>query len=149
MYEQDTYSKRKIEDFISILNGFSQASKLFNSLNDESLPEFKSSLLKSIIRVTKKENSKTGFPYLNVLLEFYHNSFDAEKARKDGKIIPITGVNKEYDQAISDISNIDTEFKSYLKDQSKRIGCNIVYFGSAKNRYQLEIPESKCKVKNK
>jgi DNA mismatch repair protein MSH6 len=79
------------------------------------------------------------------LLKFYHESFDAEKARKDGKIIPSPGVNKEYDQAIDDIKSIEKQFQDYLKEQSKLIGASLSYFGSAKNRYQLEIPESKCK----
>jgi len=34
MYENDTYSKKKVEDFIVILNGFASAAKLLNSLKD-------------------------------------------------------------------------------------------------------------------
>lgn len=144
MYEQDTYSKRKIEDFITILNGFSTAAKLLNSLK-ESCTKLKSNLLKSILTITKNDNSKTGFPYLEDLLKFYNKSFDAEKARKEGKIIPSLGVNKDYDEAIDDIKNIEGEFQTYLKEQSKKLGASLTYFGTAKNRYQLEIPESKCK----
>ena len=144
MFEQDTYSKRKIEDFITILNGFSTAAKLLNSLK-ESCQRIKSTLLKSIITITKNEKSKTGFPYLDDLLKFYNESFDAEKAKKDGKIIPSPGVNKEYDQAIRDIKEIEKKLQAYLKEKSQEIGASLSYFGTAKNRYQLEVPESKCK----
>ncbi len=73
MYENDTYSKRKVEDFITILNGFSIASKLLNNLKEDScFLNFKSSLLKSILTITKNDKDKKGFPYLDDLLVHFN-----------------------------------------------------------------------------
>ena len=82
-----------------------------------------SKLLKSILTITKNENEKKGFPYLNELLEHYNKSFDAEKAKKDGKIIPSPGVNEDYDNAIDDIKRIEKDFANYLRDQINTFGC--------------------------
>lgn len=60
---------------------------------------------------------------MDELLQYYNQSFDAEKAKKDGKIIPTPGVNEDYDNAISDIRNTEKEFDIYLKKQSKLLGC--------------------------
>ncbi len=89
-------------------------------------------------------------------------------AKKTGKIIPQPGVNEEYDEAIAEIKQIEKELADYLKQQSKELRCvrtffgffeyrilivnfikfyfkSINYFGTSKNRYQLEMPESACK----
>lgn len=142
MYENDTYSKKKVEDFVTLLNGFGNAAGLLNKLKDEC---FKSKLLKSILTITKNEKDKRGFPYLEELLEHYKKSFDPVQAKKDGKIIPSPGINEEYDSAIADIQQIEQDFAKYLKEQSKQLGCNLSYFGTARNRYQMEMPESKAK----
>ena len=147
MYENVTYGKRKVEDFISMLNGFSTAAKLFNQLKDSSTKSnIKSKLLKSILTITKEnETRKLSFPYLDELLTFYRNSFDAEQARKDGKIIPNPGVNEDYDTAMKDMRDVERELNDHLKEQNRAFGCKVVYFGTGKNRYQLEIPEQKTK----
>ena len=80
-----------------------------------------------------------------LIFNLFQTSFDAEKAKKEGKIIPSAGVNEEYDTAIDDIKSCEAELESILKRESKVIGCSLKYFGTNKNRYQLEIPETKCK----
>ena len=75
----------------------------------------------------------------------FQTTFDAEKAKREGKIIPTPGINPEYDEAVNDIKTAIRELEIYLSKQKKEIGCSISYFGTAKNRYQLEIPEAKCK----
>ena len=119
MYENDTYSKRKVEDFILLLNGFGAAAKLFNEIKDHNV---KSKLLSSILKITKNENDKRGFPYLDEILEHYRNGFDADEAKKTGKIIPSRGINKEYDASIKSIKEITAEFDDYLKEQTKEFG---------------------------
>jgi DNA mismatch repair protein MSH6 len=143
MYENDVYSKKKIEDFITILNGFMNSNKLLVSLKDT---KFKSKLLKSILTINTNDEQKkrTGFPYLDELLKFYNESFDAEKAKSEGKIIPSNGVNEDYDSAMSDLNDIEKKLKAHLKEKQRELNCDIKYFGTNKNRYQLEIPEHKC-----
>ncbi len=77
-------------------------------------------------------------------MKYYQESFDAEKAKADGKIIPKPGVNEDYDAAIGDLKEAEKKLDAYLKAQRKELGCEIKYFGTNKNRYQMEIPESKC-----
>jgi len=146
MYENETYSKKKVEDLIAILNGFASAAKIFDCLK-EHRSDFKSKLLKSITTIiqTNEAGNKLGFPYLDDLLKKYNASFDAETARKTGTIIPSTGVNESYDKAIDDIKATDVKLNKYLREQSKEFGCSLNYVGTGRNRYQMEIPENKCK----
>jgi DNA mismatch repair protein MSH6 len=62
-----------------------------------------------------------------------------------GKIIPRPGINNEYDNAIDRLNENQKKFELYLKQQAKSLNCHLKYFGSNKNRYQLEIPDEKCK----
>ena len=40
------------------------------------------------------------------------------------------------------IREIELELKGHLQDQRKRLGCSeLNYWGSAKDRYQIEVPE--------
>jgi DNA mismatch repair protein MSH6 len=145
MYENDSYGKRKIEDFICLLNGFTTAADLLNNLK-EVCTDFKSKLLKSILVVIKgAETNHIGFPYLKDLLNFYKVNFDAEEAKREGKIIPRPGINPDFDEAIKDLEENKQKFQSYLNKQSKELKCTIKYFGTNKNRYQLEIPEERAK----
>ena len=150
-FENDIYSKKKVEDLVATLNGMATAAKFFDDLVNCS-SGFKSKLLKSITTIVKsadqsgEQRPAGGFPYLYDLLKYYKTTFDAEKAKKEGKITPTPGINEEYDQACADIKETEKEFEKFLSQKKKEIGCStICYFGSAKNRYQLEIPEAKCK----
>jgi DNA mismatch repair protein MSH6 len=50
-------------------------------------------------------------------------SFDAEIAKKTGKIIPELGVNEDYDAAIDEIKSVQKQLDTYLKEQSKKLKC--------------------------
>ena len=97
----------------------------------------------TIIKDAEKHNN--GFPFLNDLLNFYKKNFDADQAKKDGKITPLPKINPEYDNALEDLKENQRKFDNYIIKQSKILNCNVKYFGSNKNRFQLEIPEEKCK----
>lgn len=58
---------------------------------------------------------------------YYHIkvSFDHEKARKDGIIIPHQGVNCAYDNALAQINNINKQLDDYLQQQRKRLNCKV------------------------
>lgn len=64
---------------------------------------------------------------------------------ESGVIAPGKGVDKEYDACQNEIKDILEETEDYLKQQEKRFGCRICYFGNDKKRFQLEIPESNAK----
>ena len=41
------------------------------------------------------------------------------------------------------IKDIESELSDYLMEQKRRLGCaEIKYWGSAKDRYQLEVPDN-------
>ncbi|XP_030829946.1 DNA mismatch repair protein Msh6 [Strongylocentrotus purpuratus] len=140
-FEDAVYSKRKISDFLTALDGFESGLKIVK-LFKKSVPDFKSSLLKACISL-KSTGCRGKYPDYADTLEFFETAFDQKKAKEKGAIIPCKGVIPEYDNAISDIADTKDRLQEYLDKQKKRLGCrNIVYWGTAKNRFQMEIPES-------
>ncbi|KAM4693852.1 DNA mismatch repair protein Msh6 [Discoglossus pictus] len=141
MYEETTYSKKKIADFLSALEGFKVMREVINIMED-AIDDFKSSILKQIVAL-KKKTPQGHFPDLSAELKRWDTSFDHERARKTGMITPKAGFDPDYDEALRDIKTAEQSLNDYLEKQRKRLGCkNIVYWGTAKNRYQMEIPES-------
>ncbi|XP_006880966.1 PREDICTED: DNA mismatch repair protein Msh6 isoform X2 [Elephantulus edwardii] len=141
MYEETTYSKKKIIDFLSALEGFKGMCKIIEIMEDVA-DDFKSKLLKQVITLQTK-NPNCRFPDLTTELNRWDTAFDHEKARKTGLITPKAGFDSDYDQALADIKENEQSLLEYLEKQRSRIGCrSIVYWGIGRNRYQLEIPES-------
>ncbi|XP_023602732.1 DNA mismatch repair protein Msh6 isoform X3 [Myotis lucifugus] len=141
MYEETTYSKKKIIDFLSALEGFKVICKIIGIM-EEVIDDFKSKILKQVITLQTK-NPEGHFPDLTVELNRWDTAFDHEKARKTGVITPKVGFDSDYDQALADIKENEQSLLEYLEKQRSRIGCRtIVYWGIGRNRYQLEIPEN-------
>ncbi|KAG8584178.1 hypothetical protein GDO81_008715 [Engystomops pustulosus] len=141
MYEETTYSKKKIADFLSTLEGFKVMREVI-TIVDDALEDFKSNVLKQVLSL-KDKNPKGRFPDLSAELKRWDTSFDHEKARKTGVITPKAGFDPDYDEALRDIKAAEQNLTDYLEKQRKRLGCkSIVYWGTAKNRFQMEIPES-------
>ncbi|XP_054978282.1 DNA mismatch repair protein Msh6 isoform X2 [Sorex araneus] len=141
MYEETTYSKKKIIDFLSALEGFKIVCKIVGIMED-TVDDFKSKILKQIITLQTK-NPKGRFPDLTRELNRWDTAFDHEKARRTGLITPKAGFDADYDQALADIRENEQSLLEYLEKQRSRIGCrSIVYWGIGRNRYQLEIPEN-------
>jgi hypothetical protein len=61
---------------------------------------------------------------------------------KEGKIIPRPGVDEEFDSAQAAVMEVEAEAAEHLNDVSKTLSIRVVYFGSDKRRFQLEVPES-------
>ncbi|XP_056424046.1 DNA mismatch repair protein Msh6 isoform X2 [Hyla sarda] len=141
MYEETTYSKKKIADFLSALEGFRVMREVIMIMEDV-VDDFKSNILKQVVSL-KDKNPKGLFPDLSAELKRWDTSFDHEKAKKTGVITPKAGFDPDYDEALRDIKTEEQNLNNYLEKQRKRLGCkNMVYWGTAKNRYQMEIPES-------
>jgi DNA mismatch repair protein MutS len=50
-------------------------------------------------------------------------------------------VNPAYDEAKDDITRLEQEFESYLRDMKKKTGISdLNYWGNNKDRYQIEVP---------
>ncbi|KAL6487650.1 hypothetical protein MHYP_G00042760, partial [Metynnis hypsauchen] len=141
LYEEIVYSKRKIADFLSALEGFKAMQEIV-SLMESISDRFQSKLLKQV--VVLKTKSKDGlFPDLTPELNRWDTAFDHQKARTTGVITPKAGFDPEYDQALSGIKDCERGLQDYLDRQKKRLGCKTLsYWGTGRNRYQMEVPDS-------
>ncbi|XP_066034197.1 DNA mismatch repair protein Msh6 [Chamaea fasciata] len=140
-YEELKYSKKKIADFLSALEGFKIMNEIVEFM-EEIASDFKSRVLKQL--VTRKTINPDGrFPDLSAELTRWDTAFDHNHARKTGVITPKAGFDTDYDEALQDIRTIQEDLRKYLDKQRKLLGSKSVqYWGTGKNRYQLEIPES-------
>ncbi|KPJ16004.1 putative DNA mismatch repair protein Msh6 [Papilio machaon] len=132
-YEERTYSKRKVLDFISVLQGFTAGLKL-----NELFSDTESELLKKLTQFPP--NGK--FPDYRDTLKFFKEAFNQQEAEKEGRILPGRGVDQEYDAALAEIQQIQDQLKQYLVEQEKYFKCRLSYVGTDKKRYQLEVPQN-------
>lgn len=140
LYEEVTYSKRKIADFLSALEGFKTMQEIVSILAPIS-DECQSSLLRQVVSLKSEKDGL--FPDLSAELRRWETAFDHQKARTTGVITPKAGFDPEYDQALTGIKNCERELHDYLDRQKKRLGCkNMAYWGTGRNRYQMEVPDS-------
>lgn len=100
LYEEVTYSKRKITDFLSALEGFKTMQEIKSVLSAVS-GGFRSTLLCQVVTVKHEKNGL--FPDLSDELQRWDTAFDHQKARSTGVITPKSGFDPEFDQALSGI----------------------------------------------
>ena len=136
-FEAERYSKRKIWDMLSLLEGFKQCKGLVELLSSLST---KSKLLQEVSKLGVNGGQ---FPDLEPITDFFDASFDHQKARADGKISPKTGDLDELDDLKERMKDLRKEMDTYLREQKSYFGCEVKYWGTGKNRYQLEVPLSK------
>ncbi|XP_056903128.1 DNA mismatch repair protein Msh6 isoform X2 [Takifugu flavidus] len=140
LYEEVTYSKRKIADFLSALEGFKTMQEIISVLASVS-GDCQSTLLRQVVSL--KGEGGGLFPDLSAELRRWETAFDHQKARTTGVITPKAGFDPEYDQALAGIKTCEGELNDYLDRQKKRLGCkNMAYWGTGRNRYQMEVPDS-------
>ncbi|XP_053099909.1 DNA mismatch repair protein Msh6 isoform X2 [Hemicordylus capensis] len=140
-YEEPRYSKKKIIDFLSALEGFKVAAEIISILEDL-VDNFKSKTLKQIATTKSKDNTGC-FPDLEAELKRWDAAFDHDVARKNGVVNPKTGFDADYDKALEDISDVEERLRQYLEVQRERLGCKaMMYWGAGRNRYQMEISET-------
>ncbi|XP_037070019.1 DNA mismatch repair protein Msh6-like isoform X2 [Pollicipes pollicipes] len=137
MFEQTKYSRSRVMDLLSALAGFKQAAQLLQSLAGTA-SDFGSYLLRCCLTL-EKDGGK--FPEYDEVLEYFETSFDQAEARKEGRILPSDGVDEQFDAARDALEQVERELDEYLHEQCRHFGCKVVYFGQAKNRYQLEVPD--------
>ncbi|XP_054456808.1 DNA mismatch repair protein Msh6 [Anoplopoma fimbria] len=140
LYEEVTYSKRKIADFLSALEGFKTMQEIITVLAPVS-GESQSALLRQVASLKSDEDGL--FPDLSAELRRWETAFDHQKARTTGVITPKAGFDPEFDQAQTSIKSCERELQDYLERQKKRLGCkNMSYWGTGRNRFQMEVPDS-------
>ncbi|KAL7639850.1 UNVERIFIED_CONTAM: hypothetical protein RMT77_009263 [Armadillidium vulgare] len=141
LYEAKQYSQRKVSDFLSAVKGFKDTLEIVKCFK-EKVETFKSELLKSCISV---EENGGKFPALQSVLKFFDGAFDHSLAKKEGKIIPSEGVDKEYDEAVKSLKETKLSLDEYLKEQCRYFCAKVTYWGNDKKRFQLEVPEHATK----
>ncbi|XP_030234678.1 DNA mismatch repair protein Msh6 [Gadus morhua] len=143
LYEEVTYSKRKIADFLSALEGFKTMQEIISGFAKVS-GEFRSALLRQVVNLKAGSGAEEGlFPDLSGELRRWETAFDHQKARTTGVITPKAGFDPEFDQALGEIKTCERELQDYLDRQKKRLGCkSMTFWGTGRNRYQMEVPES-------
>lgn len=132
LFEQASYNRKKIRDFVETLRGFRALCAVPEVLGDAVADRLRE------LRAVFEDG-------LNERLAFFEGAFDAEAALRSGCIAPACGVDEEFDAAEEAISELSAEVNDYLVQQEKRFGCRIVYFGTDKKRFQLEIPEANAR----
>ncbi|XP_066553212.1 DNA mismatch repair protein Msh6 [Amia ocellicauda] len=141
LYEETTYSKRKIADFLSALEGFRVMQQIVAALQP-ALEGFRSPLLRRALGL-RGDGGEGLFPDLSGELERWDKAFDHQKARNTGIINPRAGFDPEYDQALAAIKDTERGLQEYLERQRKRLGCKTIgYWGTGRNRFQMEVPDS-------
>lgn len=140
LYEDVTYSKRKITDFLSALEGFKTMQEIVSVVAPVS-DEFRSTLLLQVVSLKTEKNGL--FPDLSAELKRWETAFDHQKARSTGVITPKAGFDPEYDQALAGVKSCERELQDYLERQKKRLGCkSMAFWGTGRNRFQMEVPDS-------
>ena len=138
-FDAPIYGKKRITDFLATLEGFRTAQKVEQYFRDTTI---NSSLLRSAVKL---ESQGGTFPLMDNELEFFRNAFDWQLATKEGKMIPRPGVDREYDEALDTIRKVQADAEQYLVKQKTSFGVKVVYFGTDKKRYQLEVSDSAAK----
>jgi len=134
----DVFSKKKIGDLLAAIEGFTKVMSVIEMCQNYT---FTSTVIQNLVTLQKEDGNGGGFPDLKPILLFFRGAFDHRVAKETGTIHPKPGVLNEYDCAKSDIESVNRKLNDYLKKQRKRLGVqNISYWGSGKNRFQLEVP---------
>jgi len=145
-FEAATHNTRKIKDFSDVLSGFEASLRAVEVFAGKGR-YMDSVLLQRITQAAGSDDTPTGkFPFMQMqeLLKYYRSIFDEKQAKRDGNIKPLPGVDPEYDAAKSDIAAIETALQEYLREMKRTTNINeLVYWGSNKDRYQIEVPISK------
>lgn len=137
LYEAVTYGKNKITDFAAALKALQELMVIPLMFNDCT-----SSMLKTL---TQTAENGGAFVDMSEHIQQLKNSFDIDEAKKTGYVVPGRNVDDEYDAILNEIDELGDELKAYLKQEEKKVGCKLTFFGADRKRYQIEVPESHSK----
>ncbi|KAJ1361539.1 hypothetical protein KIN20_020813 [Parelaphostrongylus tenuis] len=135
MFEAMSYNKRKIKDLLSTLAGFQACSDLIEKYTRFRKQSEGCHLLDQYLGRYDKED-------LDCHLNHFSKSFDHSLAEKEGMIVPQKGMNEEYDSACRSVDKAMRDLEVFRKQQEEKLRCKVTYFGSGRNRYQMEIPDN-------
>uniref|UniRef100_A0A1Y1KHY5 DNA mismatch repair proteins mutS family domain-containing protein n=1 Tax=Photinus pyralis TaxID=7054 RepID=A0A1Y1KHY5_PHOPY len=140
LYENNTYSKRKILDLINTIQGFEKAQEIMGLFEGCTQP---------LIKKLTHHPPEGKLVDVTGLLQYFREAFDQNVAVNQGKIIPQKGIEEDYDGVEQEIADISSRSSDYLEDLKQMFRCEVSYVGKDNKRFQIEIPENRThKVTN-
>ena len=143
LYEDTTYTKRKVGDFSKVLNGLRSASLISEFFSGV---QINSPLLQKIVKSVDEGGC---FPDIAEELQWFFDNFDCDQAAQ-GRFEPCSGIDELYDEATATIDRIKADLNAY-KDEI----CTDVLASHARNawkyantnvdskdKYLIELPAS-------
>ncbi|TMS36353.1 hypothetical protein L596_003539 [Steinernema carpocapsae] len=137
LFDMLRYNKRKICDLVNTLKGFQQVLDVRDAYLNWKAHESSADvfMLESCVG--------DGLVDISADLQHFQDSFNQEEALKEGIIVPRKGMDAEYDSACQKVADCIADLEKYLREQQKQLKCSgISFYGTGKNRYTLEIPDS-------
>ncbi|CCE62008.1 hypothetical protein TPHA_0B03370 [Tetrapisispora phaffii CBS 4417] len=124
----------KMKDFEKVIQGFETIVKMIDTLKDRAN---KGALGIYISQIPVDLRSS---------VDKWSNSFDRACAIEEDKIIPIKGVEPEFDESLNQIKVIEDELNKILLEYRKRFKCSsIQYKDSGKELFTIEVPMAATK----
>lgn len=146
LYENATYTKRKVNDFSKALTGLRRACQIPELFAD--LQQLDPNGL--LFKLVKVQSEGGCFPEMADELDWFFENFDCDQAAK-GLYEPSRGVDEVYDNACDTIERIKAELESYKQDMCQELSPRHVarsswkYINTAsesKDKYLIELPAS-------
>jgi DNA mismatch repair protein MSH6 len=145
LYENLTYTKRKVGDFSKVLNGLRKSCQIPELFADLQLQE--DGLLHKIVKL---QGNGGCFPSMSNELDWYFDNFDCDKAAK-GIFEPSRGIDQAYDEACDTVDRIQAELEDYKQEicneltprhTAKSSWKYINTKPNSKDKYLIELPAS-------
>ncbi|XP_072153216.1 DNA mismatch repair protein Msh6 [Bemisia tabaci] len=140
LFDEHVYSKRKICEFVATINGFDKIQQMMTTLQSCGVGDSAELLANCCYHPHSELSGK--FPDLSEHISFFKKAFNHAEAQRVGRIIPIAGVDNDYDQVCAELKDLERETEDYLRLQRRHFGCNVIFVGTDKKRFQLEVPET-------
>ena len=132
-FDQNIYSKKKIERLIQCLEKLDTAFQMFSKIQID-IKGCKSGLLRDTFLF---EGNGGKLPNIQEDLAYFNHAFDRKMAMQHGKILPKKGVDEEYDRSKEMKCQLENDVNSYLRQQKRYFSCEVKFFGSGNNAYQV------------
>ena len=146
LYENATYTKRKVNDFSKALTGLRRACQIPEIFAD--LQQLDPHGL--LFKIVKSKSAGGCFPEMTQELDWFFENFDCDQAAK-GLFEPSRGVDEAYDAGCDTIDKIHAELEQYKQDMCRELSPRQVatsswkYINTAsesKDKYLIELPSS-------
>ena len=131
LYEEILYNKQKTSTFCTVLASYERIYEWLRSVKGMHLDE--------VIALDLCIGG--GFPDISDLLEDWKTCFDAEKAKKDGKLVPKAGTNTLFDNSVQAIKETTEKAEKFREKYGGKFGYAKL-LKSGKMHFVIETKDS-------